>query len=125
MHLTGVDGKYRLSIRCKTIFKREMRIIMSDNKKRIEQMINSNEISKKECYCVENEGVPLIKFHCLDEYGFVTLAFSTRFGGVSGGEYLSSLNFGWDRGDDDANVKENYKRMCKELKADYKKLSKN
>ena len=122
MHLTGVDVKYRLSIRCKTIFKREMRIIMSDNKKRIEQMINSNEISKKECYCVENEGVPLIKFHCLDEYGFVTLAFSTRFGGVSGGEYLSSLNFGWDRGDDDANVKENYKRMCKELKADYKKL---
>lgn len=33
MHLTGVDGKYRPSIRCKTIFKREMRIIMSDNKK--------------------------------------------------------------------------------------------
>lgn len=46
----------------KNDFKREMRIIMSDNKKRIEQMINSNEISKKECYCVENEGVPLINF---------------------------------------------------------------
>ena len=69
MHLTGFDGKYRPSIRCKTIFKREMRIIMSDNKKRIEQMINSNEISKKECYCVENEGVPLIKFNCLDDLG--------------------------------------------------------
>lgn len=93
-----------------------------DNKKKIEKMINSNEISMKECYCEENEGVPMIRFYCLDKYKFVSLAFSTRFGGVSSQNYLSSLNFGWDRGDDEENVKENYKRMCKALHADYRKL---
>lgn len=89
---------------------------------KIEEMVNSNETSRKECYCEVSEGVPMIRFHCLDEYDFVSLAFSTRFGGVSTKSYLSSMNFGWDRGDDEKNVKENYKRMCRALKADYRKL---
>lgn len=89
---------------------------------KIDEMINSNEISAKECYCEENKGVPMIRFHCLDEYSFVSLAFSTRFGGVSSKDYLSSMNFGWDRGDDEKNVRENYKIMCRALNADYKKL---
>lgn len=37
-------------------------------------------------------------------------AFTTRFGGVSGG-YLASLNLGSNRGDDPANVFENYERL--------------
>ena len=38
-------------------------------------------------------------------------AFTTRFGGVSEGEF-SSLNLGSDRGDDPARVRENYRRLC-------------
>lgn len=40
--------------------------------------------------------------------------FTTRSGGVSTG-YLESLNLGFNRGDDVANVKENYSRVCKAL----------
>ena len=92
------------------------------DKNKIEKMIDSNHVSAMECYCEENEGVPMIRFHCLDEHEFVSLAFSTRFGGVSTKDYLSSMNFGWDRGDDIENVRENYRRMCRVLKADYRKL---
>ena len=38
-------------------------------------------------------------------------AFTTRFGGVSGGEF-ESLNLGSNRGDDPENVRENYRRVC-------------
>jgi hypothetical protein len=38
-------------------------------------------------------------------------AFTTRFGGVSGGEF-ATLNFGSSRGDDPACVRENYRRFC-------------
>ena len=40
--------------------------------------------------------------------------FSTRFGGVSKGD-LSSLNLGFNRGDEEENVLENYRRMSKAL----------
>ena len=38
-------------------------------------------------------------------------AFTTRFGGVSGGEF-ASLNLGSNRGDDPGAVRENYRRVC-------------
>ena len=38
-------------------------------------------------------------------------AFTTRFGGVSGGGF-ATLNLGSDRGDDPACVRENYRRVC-------------
>ena len=38
-------------------------------------------------------------------------AFTTRYGGVSGG-HLASLNLGSNRGDDPANVRENWTRIC-------------
>ncbi|MBQ7692106.1 MAG: peptidoglycan editing factor PgeF [Oscillospiraceae bacterium] len=38
-------------------------------------------------------------------------AFTTRFGGVSGGAF-SSLNLGSNRGDEPENVRENYRRVC-------------
>ena len=91
-------------------------------KEKVEYMIKRREMSSKECYCEVNKGVPMIRFRCLDGYDFVSLAFSTRLGGVTDKDYLSSLNFGWDRGDKEENVRENYRRMCKALGTDYKKL---
>jgi len=44
-------------------------------------------------------------------------AFTTRFGGVSGGEF-ATLNLGSNRGDDPACVRENYRRVCALLGAD-------
>ena len=38
-------------------------------------------------------------------------AFTTRFGGVSGGEF-AALNLGSNRGDDPEAVRENYRRVC-------------
>ena len=38
-------------------------------------------------------------------------AFTTRFGGVSGGDF-ATLNLGSNRGDDPACVRENYRRLC-------------
>ncbi len=38
-------------------------------------------------------------------------AFTTRFGGVSGGEF-ATLNLGSNRGDDPKAVRENYRRVC-------------
>ena len=40
--------------------------------------------------------------------------FTTRFGGVSQG-YLDSLNIGMHRGDEPANVAENYRRLAKAI----------
>ena len=47
--------------------------------------------------------------------------FSTRFGGVSQGD-LESMNLGFNRGDEESNVHENYKRMCQALEVDYEGL---
>ena len=44
-------------------------------------------------------------------------AFTTRFGGVSGGEW-ATLNLGSNRGDDPAAVRENYRRVAALLGAD-------
>ena len=44
-------------------------------------------------------------------------AFTTRFGGVSGGIF-ASLNLGSNRGDDPAAVRENYRRVCALMGAD-------
>ena len=47
--------------------------------------------------------------------------FSTRFGGVSKGD-LTSLNLGFNRGDDEKNVIENYKRISKALEVPFESL---
>lgn len=44
-------------------------------------------------------------------------AFTTRFGGVSGGEF-ATLNLGSNRGDDPEAVRENYRRVCALFGAD-------
>ena len=47
--------------------------------------------------------------------------FSTRFGGVSTGD-LTSLNLGFNRGDKEENVVENYKRMAQALEVPFESL---
>lgn len=70
----------------------------------------------KECYLEESGKVPLIKFYALDQIPHVELVFSTRKGGVSKGA-LSTLNLGFDRGDEKENVRENYRRVCETIGA--------
>jgi YfiH family protein len=61
-----------------------------------------------------NEKLPLLKFESFDRTGMVEHGFTTRDGGVSSG-YLSSLNLGWNRGDDINNVRENYRRLAEAI----------
>jgi len=57
----------------------------------------------------------------LDKCG-VRHGFTTRSGGVSQGVY-SSLNLGLGRGDDESNVRENYRRVCAALGVDMARLA--
>lgn len=76
---------------------------------------------KNICRVDESGEVPLIRFKPVEKYSRVSLGFSTRFGGVSKG-FLSSLNFGFDRGDKRENVCENYKRVSRTIGGDYRNL---
>jgi len=49
--------------------------------------------------------------------GKIKTAFTTRHGGVSEG-YLASMNMSFTRGDDEENVKENYRRLAEAVGAD-------
>ena len=63
----------------------------------------------------EMEGaVPYLSFPMFRDTGLVTDGFSTRLGGVSEGCF-SSLNLSFDRGDDQAAVAENFRRMGEAL----------
>ena len=56
------------------------------------------------------EGVGLLRFPQWKGLP-VTHAFSTRLGGVSGGEF-AAMNLGFGRGDSEEKVSENYRRFC-------------
>ena len=58
-----------------------------------------------------NSAVAYLTFKRLEEYSFVNHAFSTRLGGVSKG-YFKSMNLSFNRGDEEKNVKENYRLFC-------------
>jgi YfiH family protein len=58
-----------------------------------------------------NGEVPFYSFPAFDRVAFVRHGFSTRLGGVSEGTF-SSMNLGFNRGDDKAAVSENYRRFC-------------
>ena len=53
-------------------------------------------------------------FPSLDALDCVRHGFSTRLGGVSEGIF-ASMNLGFNRGDDDAAVQENYRRICEAI----------
>ena len=60
----------------------------------------------------EVEGkVPYLKYPLLEDTGIVNHGFSTKLGGVSKG-YYSSMNLSFTRGDDEADVRENFRRMA-------------
>lgn len=56
-------------------------------------------------------GVAYLTFPFLERFPFAVHAFSTRIGGVSGGEF-ASMNLSFGRGDPAENVRENYRRFC-------------
>ncbi|MBQ8306642.1 MAG: peptidoglycan editing factor PgeF [Blautia sp.] len=58
----------------------------------------------------EREGVPYLVFPKLDGMSWLCHGFSTRLGGVSR-EHLSSMNLSFSRGDEEANVRENFRRF--------------
>ncbi len=65
--------------------------------------------------CGENQvTVPYLVFPGLEQTGIVKHLFTTRFGGVSVGEF-ASLNLSYTRGDDKACVDENYRRVAMAL----------
>lgn len=58
--------------------------------------------------------VPLLRFPSLTETRLVKHCFTTRMGGVSEGMF-ESLNLSFIRGDQEESVKENFKRVAKEM----------
>lgn len=59
-----------------------------------------------------NNGVGVLRFPALEECKTVNHAFSTRIGGVSENEF-AAMNLGFNRGDNDDLVAENYKIFCR------------
>ena len=55
--------------------------------------------------------LPVLVFPALNAAGFAQHCFTTRLGGVSDG-YLGTLNLSFTRGDDPANVHENFRRVA-------------
>ena len=66
--------------------------------------------------------VPFLTYNRLSDIKTIRHAFSTRLGGVSGGEF-TSMNLSFGRGDSDENVTENYKRICKAAGFEYESLT--
>jgi len=67
------------------------------------------------------DNTPYISFPVYEQFPFLRHGFSTRLGGVSEGIY-SSLNLGFNRGDADENVIENYERISRSIGVDPKSL---
>ena len=59
----------------------------------------------------ENKGVTWLSYPAFEQFPDIVHAFSTRMGGVSQGIY-SSMNLSFTRGDEDAAVHENYRRLA-------------
>lgn len=68
------------------------------------------------------DSVPYLTYNSLSEIKFIRHAFSTRLGGVSGGEFRS-MNLAFNRGDSPENVTRNYKLICKSAGFDYESLT--
>lgn len=59
----------------------------------------------------ENKGVTWLSYPAFEQFPDIVHAFSTRLGGVSQGIY-SSMNLSFTRGDEEAAVHENYRRLA-------------
>lgn len=60
---------------------------------------------------IAENGVGLLRFDAWEQIPGLTHAFSTRIGGVSRREF-AAMNLGFNRGDDEADVVENYRRFA-------------
>ena len=69
----------------------------------------------------QQQGVP---FYACDGFTGTAHGFSTRLGGVSPAPW-DSMNLGSNRGDDPANVDENFRRFCRAIGADSGAIVKN
>ena len=77
----------------------------------------------EEVWCENGAGstLPLLKYPLLEQTGIVEHCFTTRIGGVSKGIY-ESLNLSFTRGDEDAAVRENFRRLAGAMKTDVSKF---
>jgi len=66
---------------------------------------------------IEKNGVVYFEFENIAATGIVRHGFSSRIGGVSHGHF-ASMNLGHKRGDNEENVKENYRLFCDALGVD-------
>lgn len=94
-----------------------MLLVIAEGIDRMDIKYLNNERSTK---LHNDNGLVYFSFNILDKYGIVN-GFSTRLGGVSRG-HLSSLNLSFHRGDTEAFVMENHKRLAKAAGYDYRKL---
>lgn len=69
----------------------------------------------------KRNGLEYYTVSLFDNTGIVKTGFSTRFGGVSAGQF-ESLNFSFITGDKRENVVENYRRYCDSLDVDINKM---
>lgn len=69
----------------------------------------------------ETNQVPFLSFPILENTGLVSHSFSTRFGGVSKGDF-ATMNFSFTRGDRKEDVLENYSRMANALGVDINRM---
>ena len=83
----------------------------------------NNDIVLEEVWCENGAGstLPLLKYPLLEQTGIVEHCFTTRIGGVSKGIY-ESLNLSFTRGDEDASVRENFRRLAGAMKTDVSKF---
>ena len=74
----------------------------------MDRSLNENSVLKN------IDGTPYIAFPAFDNYPELVCGFSTRLGGVSRGIF-ASMNLGFNRGDPEENVFENYRRICRSM----------
>lgn len=74
------------------------------------------------CTLKNTEGATYISFAPFERFEWLIQGFSTRIGGISGA-HLESLNLGFERGDEVANVDRNWELLGQAAGFDTKKLS--
>ena len=84
-------------------------------------MVIFMDIQSKTMKLNNKDSVPYLTYNSLEEINFIRHGFSTRFGGVSKGIF-SSMNLAFNRGDNQDDVVENYKRLCNSIGLDFNTL---
>lgn len=72
---------------------------------------DDRDILQLERFPIEKGELPVLHYPLLDACGMVKHCFTTRGGGVSKG-WFESLNLSFTRGDDEADMQENYARVA-------------